>query len=248
MDYKALIDAHKIPKHVAIIMDGNGRWAKQRNFAERLSGHKYGVKAVRSAVEAAIELGVQYITLYAFSTENWSRPEAEVFGLMELMVSTLQKEVPELNEQGVRLNAIGDLNKLPKTSYDELMRSIDYTKNNQKLTLTLALSYSSRWEITKAVQEIALKVAEGKLSPDQIDQALVGSYLVTNNLPDPELLIRTSGELRISNYLLWQIAYAELYFTNTLWPDFNKEEFYKAILDYQKRERRFGKTSEQIVP
>lgn len=239
------INKDKVPQHVAIIMDGNGRWAKQHG-EDRIFGHNEGVNSVREIVEAAAEVGVKYLTLYAFSTENWNRPKEEVDALMELLVATISMETPQLNKNGVKLEAIGNLKSLPSSCYDELQESINKTKNNQRLTLVLALSYSSKWEITNAMQEIAQDVKEGKIDPSSIDENTISSHLCTTKYPDPELMIRTSGEHRISNFLLWQLAYAEFYFTETLWPDFRKKEFFDAIKSYQSRERRFGKTSEQI--
>lgn len=239
------INKDKVPQHVAIIMDGNGRWAKQHG-EDRIFGHHEGVNSVREIVEAAAEVGVKYLTLYAFSTENWNRPKEEVDALMELLVATISLETPQLNKNGVKLEAIGNLKSLPKSCFDELQESINTTKNNTRLTLVLALSYSSKWEITTAMQEIAQEVKEGKLDPSVIDENTIASHLCTLKYPDPELMIRTSGEHRISNFLLWQLAYAEFYFTETLWPDFRKNEFFDAIKSYQSRERRFGKTSEQI--
>jgi undecaprenyl diphosphate synthase len=240
------IDKTKLPSHVAIIMDGNGRWAKQKG-EHRVFGHQNGVTSVKEVTEAAAELGIPYLTLYAFSTENWNRPKAEVDALMELLVSTIHKEVVTLNKNKIRLQAIGNLHSLPENCYKELMDAIRQTSGNGRMTLVLALSYSSKWEIMDAVKKISEKVARKELRIEQIDENLFASYLCTKEIPDPELLIRTSGEKRISNFLLWQIAYAELYFTEKLWPDFKKEDLYEAILDYQNRERRFGKTSEQIV-
>lgn len=242
---KEELDLKNIPLHVAIIMDGNGRWAKKHG-EDRVFGHISGVKSIRNVLEAALEIGVKYLTLYAFSTENWDRPKEEVDALMNLLVKTLLDEVDELNKNGVRLKAIGNLEKLPKKARELLNQSFDRTKMNDKITLTLALSYSSKWEITKAAQKLAEKVHHGELSPKNITETTIESVLTTKGMPDPELLIRTSGELRISNFLLWQLAYAEFYFTDELWPDFNKESFFKAIYDYQSRERRFGKISEQI--
>lgn len=241
------IDPQKLPKHIAIIMDGNGRWAKQKGKL-RVSGHKQGVIAVREVVEGAVALGVEYLTLYTFSTENWNRPDYEVNALMELFVFTINKEIKTLMQNGVRLNAIGNIEKLPKKCREQLREAIDKTSNNTKTTLTLALSYSSRWEITEAARTIAEEVKAGKLNPQDITEDLFASKLTTAGIPDPELLIRTSGELRISNYLLWQLAYAEMYFTSKLWPDFNREDLYEAIRVYQQRERRFGLTSEQLPP
>lgn len=239
------INKDKVPQHVAIIMDGNGRWAKQHG-EDRIFGHNEGVNSVREIVEAAAEVGVKYLTLYAFSTENWNRPKEEVDALMELLVATISMETPQLNKNGVKLEAIGNLKSLPSSCYDELQESINKTKNNQRLTLVLALSYSSKWEITNAMQEIAQDVKDGKIDPSSIDENTISSHLCTTKYPDPELMIRTSGEHRISNFLLWQLAYTEFYFTETLWPDFRKKEFFDAIKSYQSRERRFGKTSEQI--
>ena len=242
---KEKLDLNNIPQHVAIIMDGNGRWAKKHG-EDRVFGHISGVKSIRNVLEAASEIGVKYLTLYAFSTENWDRPKEEVDALMSLLVKTLLDEVDELNKNGVRLKAIGNLDMLPKNAIELLNQSFERTRMNDKITLTLALSYSSKWEITNAAQKLAEKVKNGELLPEQITETLFEDALTTSGMPNPEFLIRTSGELRISNYLLWQLAYAELYFTNELWPEFNKESFYKAIADYQKRERRFGKISEQI--
>ncbi len=239
------INKDKLPQHVAIIMDGNGRWAKEKGKL-RVFGHQNGVKAVRDTVESAAELGIKHLTLYAFSTENWNRPKFEVNALMELLVSTINKETKTLMENNIRLNAIGDLKSLPSSCYRELQEAIKKTENNTRMTLHLALSYSSRWEITNAVKQIAEKVKNAELSVDEINDATIDEYLTTKGIPDPELLIRTSGEHRISNFLLWQIAYAELYFTDKLWPDFRKEDLYEAIIDFQSRERRFGKTSEQV--
>jgi undecaprenyl diphosphate synthase len=240
------IKQKEVPIHIAIIMDGNGRWAKKQG-KDRIEGHKAGVESVRNAVKASIECGVKYLTLYAFSTENWKRPKEEVDALMELLVFAIEKEVPELMKNNIRLNAIGNLSSLPDKSRQSLYQSIELTKNNTQLTLTLALSYSSKWEITNACKQIAQKVKRGLLNPEDIDESIIQNHLNTADLPDPELIIRTSGEHRISNFLLWQAAYAEFYFTPVYWPEFTKEEFYKAILDFQKRERRFGKTSEQIL-
>ena len=237
---------HKeIPKHVAIIMDGNGRWAKNRG-EDRVFGHINGVNAIRNVLEAAIELDVKFLTLYAFSTENWDRPKEEVDALMDLLVKTLLEEVEELNKNGVRLNVIGNIDQLPKNAQDLLSKSLFLTKQNSKITLTLALSYSARWEIINAAKKIAKKAVAEDLIIDEIDELVFSNELTTIGMPDPEFLIRTSGEQRISNFLLWQLAYAEFYFTDELWPDFNQESFYKAIDVYQNRERRFGKISEQI--
>ena len=242
---KEKINIAKLPAHVAIIMDGNGRWAKSQG-KPRVFGHKSGVVSVREVTEGAAELGVHYLTLYAFSTENWSRPTFEVNALMTLLVETVRKEVSTLNKNNIRLQAIGNLDGLPEKTRLTLLEGIDLTKDNTRMTLILALNYSSRWEIVEATKRIAQKVAEGQLSPEDIDTTLFTQYLTTKDIPDPELLIRTGGEHRISNYLLWQAAYAELFFTSVMWPDFRKEHFYSAILDYQNRERRFGMASEQL--
>ena len=242
---KEKLDLNNIPEHVAIIMDGNGRWAKKHG-EDRVFGHISGVKSIRNVLEAALEIGVKYLTLYAFSTENWDRPKEEVDALMNLLVKTLLDEVDELNKNGVRLKAIGNLDKLPENAIDLLNQSFERTKMNNKITLTLALSYSSKWEITNAAQKLAEKVKKGDFLPEQITETAMENALTTKGMPNPELLIRTSGELRVSNFLLWQLAYAEFYFTDELWPDFNKESFFNAIADYQNRERRFGKISEQI--
>jgi len=245
MDLKQSIDKNNIPQHVAIIMDGNGRWAKQQG-EDRIFGHHEGVNSVREIVEACGEIGVKYLTLYAFSTENWNRPKDEVDALMELLVATISMETPNLNKKGVRLQAIGDIKSLPESCQAELQESIDITSKNDTVTLILALSYSSKWEITHSVKEIAKQIEEGKLKASEITSKHIEKHLNTSKYPDPELMIRTSGEHRISNFLLWQLAYAEFYFTDTLWPDFRKEDFFKAILSYQNRERRFGQTSEQL--
>lgn len=245
MDFKKEIDINDLPEHIAIIMDGNGRWAKKHGKM-RIFGHQNGVKSVRETTEAAAELGIKYLTLYAFSTENWNRPKKEVEALMTLLVHTIENEIKTLNKNNIRLEAIGDLKNLPKKSYSKLIEAIESTKNNDRMTLILALSYSSRWEIVDAIKKIANKISKNEISSDKIDQKLFSSFLTTSKFPDPELLIRTSGEFRISNFLLWQIAYTELYFTPKLWPDFRKDDLYEAILDYQKRERRFGMISEQI--
>lgn len=236
----------KLPAHIAIIMDGNGRWAKEHG-KRRVFGHKNGVKAVREVTEAAAELGIKYLTLYAFSTENWGRPKVEVNALMSLLVETLRNEIATLNKNNIQLRAIGDLSGLPASTHRALLEGIENTKNNDRMTLTLALNYSSRWEIVNAANQIAREVATGKLTPREVDGKKFEAYLETKGMPDPELLIRTSGEFRISNFLLYQLAYTEMYFTDVFWPDFLKEEFYKAICDYQRRERRFGKISEQII-
>lgn len=245
MTLKETIDLKKLPAHIAIIMDGNGRWAEEQGH-DRLFGHLHGVESVRDIVEGAAELGVEYLTLYAFSTENWDRPAYEVTGLMELLVDTIRKEVPTLNKNNIRLHVIGDVKMLPENARRELSEAIDETGANSGLNLVMALSYSSRWEIVDAVKKIAEDVASNKIEPKNISQDILRSYLSTASFPDPELMIRTSGEFRISNFLLYQLAYTELYFTNTRWPDFRKENLYEAILDYQGRQRRFGKTGDQI--
>lgn len=243
---KKELDLKCLPKHIAIIMDGNGRWAKKKGNP-RIFGHRNGVAAVRDTVEAAAELGIEYLTLYAFSTENWNRPRTEIDALMTLLVATINKETKTLLDNDVRLRAIGDIDSLPDSVAQHLKGAIKKTSSNKRLTLTLALSYSSRWEILNAVKGIAQDVKEGKIDSEDLDARVFESYLNTAGIPDPELLIRTSGEYRISNYLLWQIAYTELYFTPTLWPDFRREHLYQAIADYQSRERRFGKISEQVT-
>ena len=245
MGLKDQIDLSRLPEHVAIIMDGNGRWAKGKGKL-RIFGHHNGVLSVRDVVEGAGEIGVKYLTLYTFSAENWNRPKLEVTAIMELLISTINKEIKKLMQNNVRLNAIGDLQELPSKCYRELQGAIEKTAGNTGLVLTLALSYSSRRELMQAAQKLAVQVQSGELKPEEITEDVFARQLYTGNLPDPELLIRTSGEYRISNYLLWQIAYAELYFTQKLWPDFRREDLYEAILDFQKRERRFGKTSEQV--
>ena len=245
MSLKDNIDIQRLPSHIAIIMDGNGRWAKEKG-EDRLYGHLHGVESVRNIVEGAAELGIKYLTLYAFSTENWDRPQYEVSGLMELLVDTIHNEVPTLNKNNIKLHVIGDINMLPDAAKNELKEALNETSVNTGLNLVMALSYSSRWEIVNAVKQIATDVQEGKLLSNEITQDKLQQYLTTKDFPDPELMIRTSGEYRISNFLLYQLAYSELYFTNTLWPDFRKENLYAAILDYQGRERRFGKTGEQI--
>ena len=239
------IATDKLPRHVAIIMDGNGRWAKQQG-EERIFGHQNGVKSVRECTEAAAELGIEYLTMYAFSTENWNRPKEEVDALMSLLVKTLHAELPTLNKNSIRLHAIGRLHLLPEDCQQELQQTIELTKGNSRLNLVLALSYSSKAEITDAVKEIAASVQQGKISPEQVNEELIQQHLYTRNIPDPELMIRSSGEHRISNFLLWQLAYAELYFTDKLWPEITRQDFYDAIVDFQKRERRFGMTTEQI--
>ena len=244
-DLLSQIDKANLPRHIAIIMDGNGRWAKS-NGKPRIFGHRNGVKSVKRVTEVAADLGIDFLTMYAFSTENWNRPPAEVNALMHLLVETVKKELRTLKKNGIRLKAIGNIEALPKKTYDTLLEGIDMTKDNNKMTLTLALNYSSRWEITEAMKQIAEKVKQGKIAPEDVDEVLIAEHLTTHDIPDPELLIRTSGEHRISNYLLWQLAYTEFYFTDVFWPDFNENELHKAILDYQNRERRFGKISEQI--
>lgn len=246
MSLKDQIDIKKLPLHIAIIMDGNGRWAKDKG-EDRLFGHFHGVESVRDIVEGCAELGIGYLTLYAFSTENWDRPEYEVTGLMELLVDTIRQEVTTLNKNNIRLHVIGNLDLLPTSAKKELDDAIMETNANTGLNLVMALSYSSRWEITEAVKSIARKVRLNQVKPDEITQEIIQQHLCTAMFPDPELMIRTSGEYRVSNFLLFQLAYAELYFTDTLWPDFRKENLYKAIIDYQGRERRFGKTSAQIA-
>ncbi|MEO5948110.1 MAG: isoprenyl transferase [Chitinophagaceae bacterium] len=240
------IDKKSLPRHIAIIMDGNGRWAKEKG-EDRLFGHYHGVESVRNIVEGCAELGVEYLTLYAFSTENWDRPEYEVAGLMELLVSTIRKEVETLNKNKIRLHVIGDMSMLPDFAKNELNEALEITKVNTGLNLVMALSYSGRWELANAAKEIARQVKEGKLNVEDINQETVQQFLCTADFPDPELMIRTSGEFRISNFLLYQLAYAELCFTNVRWPDFRKENLYEAIVDFQARERRFGKTGEQIA-
>ncbi len=245
MSLKEKIIKDRVPVHIAIIMDGNGRWAKKRGFVRTL-GHEKGVDAVRETVEAATELGIRYLTLYAFSTENWNRPKYEIDALMKLLVKSVNKERKTFMDNNISLMAIGDLGNLPSKSYRELMKTIEDTSGNTGLRLVLALNYSSRWEIVEAARSLARKVSDGAMKADDINIDSFVSLLTTASIPDPELLIRTSGEYRVSNFLLWQIAYTELYFTPTLWPDFSKEEFYKAVVDYQGRERRFGMTSEQL--
>ncbi len=242
---KETINTAHLPKHIAIIMDGNGRWAKQKGML-RAFGHENGTKAVRQTVEACAELGINNLTLYAFSTENWNRPKIEIDTLMRLLVSSLKKEINTLSDNAIKLSAIGNLEALPPKVHRELHEVIELTKNNKHMTLTLALSYGAREELINAVKKISDKVKNNIISSESIDESLINKHLYTQNLPDVDLVIRTSGEQRISNFLLWQIAYAELYFTSVLWPDFQKENLYEAIVEYQKRERRFGKTSEQI--
>ena len=244
MNLSEQIDKRRLPQHIAMIMDGNGRWA-QRKGGERIFGHRNGVESVRQVVEAAGELGVEYLTLYAFSTENWKRPHKEIDGLMTLLTNTITNETKRLNENNVRLLVIGNITDLPKSVQRHLTQSMHTLSGNTGLTLVLALSYSGRWEITNAVKQMCVDAKSGKLDPDHIDACLLETYLATASIPDPELLIRTSGERRISNFLLWQLAYTELYFTPVLWPDYRKEHFYEAIIDFQRRERRFGKVSEK---
>ncbi len=239
------IHKDKLPKHLAIIMDGNGRWAKQQGFL-RVVGHENGTKSVREIVEASAELGIENLTLYAFSTENWNRPKIEVQTLMKLLVKSLKKEIKTLQDNNIKLSAVGNLNDLPKKAHNELLEVIEKTKENSAMTLTLALSYGSREELINMVKELSNKVKNNIISSDSIDESIINKHLYTQNLPDVDLLIRTSGEQRISNFLLWQIAYAELYFTPILWPDFKKDDLYDALIEYQNRERRFGKTSEQL--
>ena len=244
-DLLSQVDKTRLPRHIAIIMDGNGRWAKEQG-QDRLFGHFHGVESVRNIVEGCAELKIEYLTLYAFSTENWDRPEYEVVGLMELLVATIRNEVESLHKNNIRLHVIGDMNMLPEYAKKELQEALDHTKNNTGLNLVMALSYSGRWELLNAVKSIAYKVKKGELAVEDIDQDILQQHLVTSGLPDPELMIRTSGEYRISNFLLYQLAYAELYFTQVRWPDFRKQHLYEAIIDYQNRERRFGKTGEQV--
>ncbi len=243
--FKEKLNLKSLPKHISIIMDGNGRWAKQKGFL-RAFGHEEGTKAVRDVVEGSAELGIEFLTLYAFSTENWNRPKREVDTLMRLLVSSLKKEIKTLMENNIKLEAIGNLDSLPKKAQKELQEVMTKTQENQRMTLTLALSYGSREEMMHMVRDISEKVKNNEISPEAIDESIINQHLYTRNLPDVDLLIRTSGEQRISNFLLWQIAYAELYFTPILWPDFRREDLYEAIYNYQTRERRFGKTSEQI--
>lgn len=240
------IDKNRLPRHVAIIMDGNGRWAKAKG-KDRSFGHQEGVVSVRKIMDAVTQLGLKYLTLYTFSTENWNRPEEEVQALMSLLVSAIHRETPDMMKKNVRLTAIGDLSRLREDAYNTLQECIDTTSANTGTTLVLALSYSSRWEITRAARQLAQEVLEQKINPNDITEAMVSEHLTTKNIPDPDLLIRTGGEKRISNFLLWQLSYAEFFFTDVFWPDFREEELYEAILYYQQRERRFGKTSEQLI-
>lgn len=245
MGFKEQIDSSKLPQHIAIIMDGNGRWAKNQGKF-RSFGHESGVISVKDIVEGCVEIGVKYLTVYAFSTENWNRPIDEVNALMELLISTINNEAETLNKNNVRLNAIGDINSLPQKCIDDLANVMEITAKNTKCTLTLALSYSAKWEIVRAAKLLAQEVKEQKIDLNDINEEAFAAHLTTKNIPDPELMIRTSGEHRISNFLLWQIAYTEFYFTETLWPDFRREHLFESIVDYQKRERRFGKISEQL--
>lgn len=245
MSYKDEINIERVPQHVAIIMDGNGRWAKKQG-QERIFGHHQGVDSVDKVTEAAGEIGIKYLTLYAFSTENWNRPESEVMGLMEIFSSALKNNIAKIMKNNVRLVMIGDRSRLSELTLRNMEEAEEQTKNNSGLTLVLAISYSSRWEIVEAVKQIAEKVKNGDLDKEEVDDKLFSEYLTTKEIPDPDLLIRTSGELRISNFLMWQLSYSELYFTDICWPEFKKEEFFRAIFDYQQRERRFGKTSEQV--
>lgn len=243
MSFSDQIDKNKLPQHIAIIMDGNGRWAKQRGL-DRSYGHKEGVVSVRNVIEAASKINISYVTLYTFSTENWNRPAEEIDALMDLMVQAIVRETPDLIKNNIRLQTIGDINRLPSQTLSALEKCIEDTSSSTGLTLVLALSYSSRWEITEAVKQIAIGLKNGEI--DTVSESTIDNYLTTKGTPDPDLLIRTGGETRISNFLLWQAAYSELYFTDILWPDFREEALYEAVVDYQRRERRFGKTSEQI--
>lgn len=246
-DLKSQIDLARLPKHIAVIMDGNGRWAKLKG-ASRIFGHQNGVKSVKETVETATELGIQYLTLYAFSTENWNRPAEEVQALMELLIKTIYDETPTLNKNNIRLLTIGDTQSLPAKCQQQLADAMKETEKNTRLNLVLALSYSAKWEIMNAIKRIANESKDGRIKPGEVNEQLFESYLSTAGMPHPELMIRTSGEHRISNFLLWQLAYAEFYFTDVFWPDFRREDFYKAIISYQQRERRFGKTGEQVKP
>ena len=246
MSFLEQIDTDRLPSHVAVIMDGNGRWARQRGM-DRIFGHNQGVKAVREIIEASAELKIRFLTLYAFSTENWGRPDEEVSALMGIMVQSLNKETDTLIRNDIKLTAIGDVDRLSADVRKRLMETIQLTSASKGLNLIIAMSYSSRWEITEAAKKLSAEISSGRLDPDDVNEYNFEKYLTTHGVPDPELMIRTSGEIRISNFLLWQLAYTELYFTEILWPDFGKEEFYKAIIDFQKRERRFGKTGEQLL-
>jgi len=245
MGFKEQIDKSRLPEHIAIIMDGNGRWAKNQGKF-RSFGHESGVLSVKDIVEGCADIGIRYLTIYAFSTENWNRPAEEVNALMELLIATINNETDTLNKNNIRLNAIGDISSLPQQGIDDLKSAMDKTAHNTTCTLTLALSYSAKWEITEAAKSLAKQVQDKKISVEDITEEVFSSHLTTAKMPDPELLIRTSGEHRVSNFLLWQIAYTELYFTEKLWPDFRREDLFEAIVDYQKRERRFGKISEQL--
>lgn len=245
MSLKTLIDPNQLPRHVAVIMDGNGRWAKQQG-KNRVFGHSNGIRAVRETSEACAELGIPYLTLYAFSTENWSRPEMEVMALMDLLLNTVKTELDTLMKNNIRLKVIGQPATLPSSTRRELEDAIRLTAGNTRMDLTLALSYSGRWELTQTMKQLGRMIKDGKLDPEQIDENTISSHLLTAGMPDPELLIRTSGEHRISNFLLWQLAYAEFFFTTKFWPEFDREDLYRAIIEFQQRERRFGKTSEQI--
>jgi undecaprenyl diphosphate synthase len=245
MGFKEQIDNTRLPEHIAIIMDGNGRWAKSQGKIRHF-GHEIGVLSVKDIVEGCADIGIKYLTVYAFSTENWNRPIEEVNALMELLISTINQETPTLTKNNIRLNAIGDIASLPQKCIDDLKSAMDKTAGNTRCTLTLALSYSAKWEILNAAKKLAAQIQEGKLTVDNINEENFAAQLTTINMPDPELMIRTSGEHRISNFLLWQMAYTEFYFTDTLWPDFRQEDLFEAIVDYQKRERRFGKISEQL--
>lgn len=245
MSLKEKVDKNRLPVHIAVIMDGNGRWAVQHGL-ERVHGHERGVESVRNVIEAAAEIGIRYLTLYAFSTENWGRPDDEISALMSIMVQSLNNETSTMLKNNIRMTAIGDLSRLASDVRERLDETIRITSVSTGLNLVIALSYSSRWEITEAVRKIEHEIEDGRLEPEAVNENVFEKYLNTYGIPDPDLLIRTSGELRISNFLLWQMAYTELFFTNTLWPDFGKEDFYDAIIDFQKRERRFGKTSEQL--
>ena len=245
MGFKEQIDYSRLPKHIAVIMDGNGRWAKGQGKV-RVFGHEQGVLSVKDIVEGCVDIGIEYLTLYAFSTENWNRPKEEVDALMQILISTINNETETLNKKNIKLNAIGNIESLPQECIDDLNEAMEKTAHNKKCTLTLALSYSAKWEILEATKKIASAVKDNTISLDDINEELFSSKLTTVNMPDPELMIRTSGEHRISNYLLWQMAYTEFYFTDVLWPDFRREDLFEAIVDYQKRERRFGKISEQL--
>jgi undecaprenyl diphosphate synthase len=245
MGFKEQIDLTRLPEHIAIIMDGNGRWAKNQGKIRHF-GHETGVLSVKDIVEGCADIGIKYLTVYAFSTENWNRPIEEVNALMELLISTINNETPTLTKNNIRLNAIGDIASLPQKCIDDLKSAMDKTAGNTRCTLTLALSYSAKWEILNAAKKLAAKIQDGQMTVDGINEENFAAQLTTLNMPDPELMIRTSGEHRISNFLLWQMAYTEFYFTDTLWPDFRQEDLFEAIVDYQKRERRFGKISEQL--